>query len=36
VADLETFQSSPVGCGKAGSFSLLRRPFSHAVRETIR
>src|SRR5207244_59593 len=44
VADLEssllakTFgvRSSFVGCGKADSSSLLRRPVSHAVCETIR
>src|ERR1700757_1437544 len=36
VADLESFRSSFVGCGKADSFSLFRGPFSHALRETIR
>src|SRR5438552_9758174 len=44
VADLEcsllakTFRvrSSSVGCGKADSFCLVRRPFIHAVCETIR
>jgi hypothetical protein len=36
VADLESFRGSPAGCGNAGTFSLLRRPFSHAVCETIR
>ena len=36
AADLESFRGSPAGCGKADSFSLLRRPFSHAVCETIR
>src|SRR5436309_15937464 len=36
VADLESFRSSFVGCGKADSFSLLRGPFSHALCETIR
>ena len=30
----QNFRSSDVGCGKADSFSLLRRPFSHAVCET--
>ena len=36
AADLESFRSSFVGCGKADSFSLLRAPFSHALCETIR
>src|SRR5207247_7162121 len=44
VVDLESsllakifgVRSSPVGCGKADSSSLLRDPFSHAVCETIR
>src|SRR6266536_777699 len=36
MADLESFRSSFVGCGKADSFSLLRDPFSHALWETIR
>ena len=36
AADLESFRSSFVGCGKADSFSLLRRPFSHTLCETIR
>jgi hypothetical protein len=36
VADLESFRSSFLACGKADSFSLLRGPFSHALRETIR
>src|SRR6266481_3738528 len=36
VADLESFRSSSVGCGKADSFLLLRGPFSHALCETIR
>jgi hypothetical protein len=36
VANLESFRSSFVGCGKAGSFSLLRGPFSHTLCEAIR
>src|ERR1700736_3315087 len=36
VADPESFRGSPLGCGKANSFSLLRRPFGHAVCETTR
>ncbi len=31
VTDLESFRGSSVGGGKAGNFSLLRGPFSHAV-----
>jgi hypothetical protein len=33
VADLESFRSSFVGYCKADSFSLLRRPFIHALCE---
>src|SRR6266705_3443855 len=36
LAGLESFRVSSAGCGKPDSFSLLRRPFSHAVCETIR
>jgi hypothetical protein len=36
VADLESFPGSAVGCDKADSLSLLPRPFSHAVCDTIR
>src|SRR5581483_4855508 len=35
AADLESFRSSFVGCGKADSFSLLRDAFSHTLCETI-
>src|SRR6266436_8003104 len=34
VAELESFRSSFVGCGRADSFSLLRVPFSHALYES--
>src|SRR5437899_2720412 len=36
AAKLERFSGSSVGRGKADSLSLLRRPFSHAVCETIK
>jgi len=35
VANLERFPGSSAGCGKADGLSLLRRPFNHAVCETI-
>jgi len=35
LADLESFPGLPAGCGKADGLSLLRRPFNHAVCETI-
>src|SRR5439155_17774623 len=34
VADLESFRSSFVGCGRADTFSLLRGPFSHVLCES--